>query len=171
MESDFFIIASESSNLVLSFSIRNKQNARFLPRHIGIKFPNLEEFTASKCSLSIIRNFYFDKMRRVQYMDLSFNEIAVVEKGSFKDLFSVKYLFLGNNRIETLDSELFQVMVNLKTLDLAHNSISSLDPATFTIQGGKILEVNLLSNACINGLYVANDFFRLKTDVRSKCPL
>lgn len=110
-------------------------------------------------------------MRRVQFIDLSFNNIVVVEKGSFKDLFSVKYLFLGNNRIETLDSELFQVTVNLKTLDLAHNIISSLDPATFNIQGGKLLEVNLLSNACVNGFYEANYFLRLETDVKSKCQL
>lgn len=171
IDSDFFVIKSKSNATVLGFAIHNKPDAKFLPRNIGETFPKLEEVTAYNCSLSIIRNFYFENMRNVRYMDLSSNQIAVIEKGSFRDLFSVKYLYLGNNRIDTLDNDLLKAMVNLKDLDLAHNRINSLDPTTFMNSGGQLLEVNLLSNECINGSYDAVQFDRLETDIKTNCQL
>lgn len=170
IDDKFYAVASDSSKTVLSFDIHDKRDTKFLPRYIGEKFPNLEEVTAYNCSLSIIRSFYFSDMRNVRYMDLSFNSITRIEKKSFNDLFNVKYLYLGNNRIKTLDRELFNFMISLKDLDLVHNKISSLDPDTFKIRGGKLIEVNLLSNVCIDASYASSeDIIRLEDDLRNKC--
>lgn len=164
---DFFVIGSGHNVTTLGFNINETPQAKFLPRYIGNKFPNLEELTAYKCSLSIIRSFYLDNMRRVQFVDFSSNQISAIERGSFKDLFSVKYLYLGSNRIETLDKDLFRVMVNLKSLDLASNRIKSLITGTFYVPGGKLAELNFLSNVCIDGNYENKDFERLEADARS----
>lgn len=155
---------------ILNFEIIENKNVFFLPRKIGLKFPNLEEFTAKKCSLSIIRSFYFDFMRRVQFIDLSFNEISIIEKRSFRDLFRLKYLFLGNNRIEDLDKEMFQALVNLKYLDVSYNKIKSLETTVFSIAGGSLFEVNLLSNTCINGTYEGNEIISMKAHFETRCP-
>lgn len=134
-----------------------------------MKFSNLEEIIACKNSLTIIRSNYFNKMRRVKFIDISFNKISSIEAGSFKDLFNVKYLFLGNNEIETIDRDLFQVMIDLKSLDLAHNRINSLDPAVFLISGGILIEANLLSNSCLNRNYKVKDYDLLEDDIISYC--
>lgn len=169
IDSHFHAIESETDDSVLSFALHKNPAAKFLPRHIGEKFSNLEEVTAYQSSLSVLRSYYFENMRRVQFIDASSNKIALIEPGSFKDLFSIKYLFLANNRIGTLDKDLFKNMVNLKNLDLAHNRIRLLDSSTFRIRGGKLLEANLLSNDCIDGNYEIKDFVRLGNDIRSNC--
>lgn len=166
---DSIILGSKRNSSILGFSMHQKQDTKFIPRHIGMKFPNLEELIVCNSSLEIIHSFYFDNMRRVQFIDVSFNQIIVIEKRSFKDLFYLKYLLLGNNKIETLERDLFTSMVNLKNLDLAHNRISELHPTTFQISGGKQLETNLLSNVCLNENYEAKDFVQLEDDIISFC--
>lgn len=163
------ILGSTRNASVHGFTMANVSKAKVLPKHIGAKFSNLEELTAYKNNLEAIRSFYFDNMRRVQIIDLSFNKIIVIERGSFKDLFNVKYLYLGNNQIDTLDRDLFKAMVNLKNLDLAHNKINSMDPTTFEVSGGKLLEVNILSNVCLNKTYEVEDFGHLEDDIIDDC--
>lgn len=169
IDSDHFAIGSKSNTSILAFAIYPKSDPSFLPRYIGEKFSHVEELIAHKSSLTIIRSFYFSNMRRLQFIDLSSNQIAVIEKGSFDVLFNMKYLHLGNNRIDILDRDLFKAMINLKNLDLAHNRINSLDPTTFEISDGKLLEVNLLSNVCLNKTYEEVAFDNLEDDIISYC--
>lgn len=169
IDSDFIAVGSKVNASVLSFSVSCESNVKFLPRYIGKTFPKLEELTSRHCSLSIIRSFYFENMLRVQFIDVSFNEITMIDKNSFKDLFSVKYMFVGNNKIKTLDRDLFRTMASLKNLDLAHNQINSLDPTIFEIPGGKLLEVNSLANVCLNKTYELKEFEDLEQDIISYC--
>lgn len=97
-------------------------------------------------------------------MDFSSNQISAIERGSFNDLFSVKYLYLANNKIDTLDKDLFKVMVDLKIIDLSNNKISSFKHRTFYVPGGKLAELNFLSNVCIDGNYEKKDFVTLETN-------
>lgn len=108
-------------------------------------------------------------MLRVHFIDISFNKITNIMTNSFKNLFNVKYLFLSNNEIDKLDRDLFKTMANLKNLDLAHNKIIFLDPTVFEIAGGKLLEVNLLANACLNKTYESKEFHQLDDDIISYC--
>lgn len=169
IDSDFVAVGSKVHASVLSFSVSYKPSVKFLPRYIGKTLPKLEELTSHHCNLSIIRSFYFENMLRVQFIDISFNEIAMIDKNSFKDLFAVKYMFVGNNKIKTLDRDLFRTMASLKNLDLAHNQINSLDPTMFEIPGGKLLEVNLLGNVCLNKTYELKEFEDLEQDIISYC--
>ncbi|CAH1961043.1 unnamed protein product [Acanthoscelides obtectus] len=69
---------------------------------------------------------------KVNHLDLSFNNIAVLDP-NIQNLSSVELyvLELEYNQITRIDEEFFFTAINLEVLDLSHNSIESLDSQTF----------------------------------------
>ncbi|XP_056399272.1 toll-like receptor 13 isoform X2 [Hyla sarda] len=62
-----------------------------------------------------------------QWLNVSQNEIVVVEQNTFFHLPNLLQLQLNRNRIQTVQSGAFQNLKNLLFLDLSYNSIESLD--------------------------------------------
>lgn len=136
--SEAYVLKSDFDLKITLFDISGNKEVKYLPSRIGEKFPNLKECNAALCSLTVIRDHYFKDMRKVQHLDLSFNNIATIEHGSFDDLVLMKRLSLHFNMIETLDESVFAKLVSLELLYIDQNKIKYLSPATFSTQGPKL---------------------------------
>lgn len=159
----------ELKSSVKRFDISGNRDVKFLPRLISEKFPNLTEFRALSCALTVLRSHYFQDMNNLRYLGLSENKIASIEPEAFKDLVNVRKLYLNDNRIETLDEKLFVAMVNLRNLYLLDNKIRFVSPATFDIPNGQLYAVDLRSNICIDEDYFVSRFEQMTSDIRANC--
>lgn len=169
IESDDYIIETQVDDTINVFDVRKNKGVEFLPKGIGEKFPNLSNLFASITGLTVVREFYFKDLKKAKGIDLSNNNIAIIEPGAFTDLISLEKLWLFNNKIETLDKNLFASMVNLADLHIHHNQIKFLSSTTFRIAGGKPMEVDLRVNVCINKNYRPDDYQLLEADLAAAC--
>lgn len=172
IDTEYSVLASDFNTSVKAFVIRDNKELKFLPINIGEKFLNLKEFGVVRCGLTVVSSHYFKDMRNLQDVDLDGNKIETIEAGAFKDLVNVKGLYLSHNIIRTLDENLFATMVNLDCLDLRFNKIKFLGPNTFIIPGGKLTDVDLSRNVCINGgyrNYGSLGLSQLKSDIEAHC--
>lgn len=169
IDTEEYVLWTERDLTVKSVSFETK--LKFLPKYIGEKLPNLEEFYNYNTDLGIIRDFYFTGMTKVTFMMLSGNKIVTIEAGAFNDLVKVEELFLSYNQIRTLDERLFLTMINLKTIQLNNNKIKFLSPSMFyhLIYKDKIEKINLEGNICIDKSYLPYSFNYLHSDLKSTC--
>lgn len=141
-----------------------------MPKSIGEKFPYLKELNAERCGLTIISESFFERMRRLQNIYLSDNEITTIASKAFKDLVSVKELWLRKNMLRTVDANIFATMEDLERIELGENKLIFLSPSTFTIpRNGKLRRVQLGSNVCINKLYTSDLLNQLESDITAAC--
>lgn len=171
IDSKDFVLASPTNTSIEKFDATANRRTKFLPRHVGKKLPNLKEFDARHCGLTILLEFYFKGMRSLENLNLRGNQITTIEPKTFDDLVGLRFLSLHDNRIETLDRKLFVKMVNLTNIFLTSNKIKFLSPSTFTIPGNeKLSMVSLSGNVCINGSYNGrSNLNQLETDLKVKC--
>lgn len=185
IDSEDFVLESPTNTSIKHFYVIGRQlkfkpkfisnrRVKYLPKSIGELFPNLEEFCASFCGLTIVRDFYFKNMRSLERLLLGFNQITTIEAKAFDDLVSLYDLDLHGNLIETLDEKLFIKMVNLAIINLNSNSIKFLNPATFKIPGnGRLSMILMWANYCIAEHYVSDnvgrDFTQMESDLKANC--
>ncbi|XP_043289270.1 protein artichoke-like [Venturia canescens] len=65
-------------------------------------------------------------LKSLQILDLSFNQIGIVGKVTFKNLVSLVELHLYGNWISTISSEAFRPLKKLRLLDLSRNYLENL---------------------------------------------
>lgn len=169
IDSDNFVIGSPIDITIELFLIRNIKEVKFLPQRILAKLPNLKEYYVYDCGIDVLRRECFKNMKHLQYLYLAFNSISSIETFAFNDLVKVIELNLDHNLIETIDNKLFDKMINLKTIHLSNNKIKFLDQKIFMIPGGKIEQVFMGSNFCIDGDYDSKNSKQLEADLKSKC--
>ncbi|XP_033028839.1 leucine-rich repeat-containing protein 19 [Lacerta agilis] len=85
------------------------------------KYMNITELYLSHNSISILRNFTFDKLSKLTVLDVSNNSISTVEQAAFAGLNKLRSLHLQNNRIVQLDSSVFVLLKSLMVLNLKNN--------------------------------------------------
>lgn len=167
---DFYVLESPMYNNIEVFEIKDNKEAQYLPRHIGVKFPNLKEFWTINSGLTVVRDHYFKNMQNLNFLDLNSNQLENIESGAFKDLISLEMLNLENNGIQTLYEKLFSGMVKLKEVNLDRNKIKHIRPETFKIPGGKLTNVVLRENVCINQNYRSDtNLMELEGDLKNRC--
>lgn len=171
IDSEECALATDLDSAVKSFSVRFEMKVKFLPKQIGEKFPNLEEFYLYNSDVAKIRDFYFKDMKKARVMMLSGNKIVTVEAGAFNDLVSVEEMFLSYNQIRTLDERLFLTMLKLRKVYLNNNKIKFLSPTMFyhLIYRDSFEKVNLEGNVCINKSYVPYSLNYLQSDLKLTC--
>nr|CAH7758498.1 unnamed protein product [Callosobruchus chinensis] len=84
----------------------------------------------SNCEIDFIERNSFERLTDLKQLDLSNNNIKVLEPGTFQDL-PVQELILGGNRIHTLRNRSFHNMENLRMLNLSDLGVSELESHTF----------------------------------------
>ncbi|XP_038213869.1 adhesion G protein-coupled receptor A3 [Zerene cesonia] len=68
---------------------------------------------------------------KLQKLDLSRNQINLIESDAFYNMTSLKRLDLSHNQISNVYKEMFKGLVNLERLNLSRNHISALGSGTF----------------------------------------
>lgn len=163
------VIGSAFDTTIEQFHISRNKEVRFLPREIGERFPNLENFFVRDCGLEVLRNHYFQNMRNLRLLSLQNNKISSIESFAFQGLTKVEHLFFDNNLIETLDGKLFASMVNMEFLNLNNNKIKLLSHTTFKIPGGRLTDIYLRWNVCIDKEYGSDNLDWVEGDIRANC--
>lgn len=92
----------------------------------------LSIISARNNSISEIKKNTFPPANSLTYLDLSFNNLTVIENGSFHFLIILNTLMLRGNRIAELPKGELQNRVTLQTLDLGQNQISTVTFDAFT---------------------------------------
>lgn len=171
IDSEESIVGSELDATVKIFSVLFELKVVYLPKHIGVKFPNLEEFYLYNADVAKIRDFYFKDMNKLRFMLLSGNKIVTIEAGAFNDLVSMEEMHLSYNQIRTLDERLFLTMLNLRKLYLNNNKIKFLSPTMFNhlLDRDNFEKINLEGNVCIDKNYKPYSFNYLQPDLKSTC--
>lgn len=110
------------------------------------------QFSSDVSALSLIVTFNAltklersstDRRLAVDYLDLSCNQIRLIENGTFHPYADLEILNLASNEIETLHAEMFSGLVNLTQLNLESNKLRILSAGTFLhLKNLKSLDVN-----------------------------
>nr|WBP49914.1 Toll-like receptor protein [Mimachlamys nobilis] len=87
----------------------------------------------------------FVGLHKLQTLDLTNNQIRVIQDSSFRDLTSLQLLSLRQNRLSGWGLHLFNKMGKLNTLDLSHNLIALVN-STSVHDLGNIMTLNLTDN-------------------------
>lgn len=89
---------------------------------------NGREATCFNASLnSIPKHLNKDIIR----LNISHNNVTILEKDDFFPLKELKYIWLNNNGIKIVDPEVFCVAVQLRLLDLRNNKLTSIQHVLF----------------------------------------
>lgn len=170
IDSEDYVLGSKRNTSIELFNVTDNRLLQFLPRHIGKKLPNLKDFLAWNCRLTVVRDFYFKNVGSLEFLSLADNQIATIEANAFDDLVSLRLLRLQNNLIETLDEKLFEKLVNMREISLLGNKIKFLSATTFQLLGGKLYLVDLRWNVCIDqGYKMIQNLNQIESDLRANC--
>lgn len=98
--------SNHNNNEVLQVSIRDK-NVKFVPRHIGAFFPNLES------------------------LDMYNSAVETVSKVDFAGLPNLKQLHFNDNRVKTIKNDLFIGNPNMKWISFINNPVTNVGHNVF----------------------------------------
>ncbi|KAF2878694.1 hypothetical protein ILUMI_27473 [Ignelater luminosus] len=73
----------------------------------------------------------FDHLSKLQFLDLSGNELASLPHGIFGNLTDLKLLYLRSNNITSITSNAFKDLVQLNLLELSCNNLEYIDENAF----------------------------------------
>lgn len=71
------------------------KNAQFLPVNVYRNFPNLEYFTARAATITNISGVNFDRLARLELLDLRENQIQSVPNDCFENLYQLREILLS----------------------------------------------------------------------------
>lgn len=114
-----------------SFYSNKAKGIFYLPIHVYLKFPNIIEFHATKCSIKKVSAQNFKNLKYVSSLILNDNQIESIEEKSFDDLQSLEVLFMQQNKIASLPPNLFSKVRFLREINFNHNQIKNLAENTF----------------------------------------
>lgn len=95
------------------------------------KLAKLQEITITYSNLPFIGDATFWPAIQLAKLNLSFNQIAILNEKHFFNLSRLTTLDLSHNRINGLPSAIFSYMPNLISLNMSYNSLNFLSPRTF----------------------------------------
>ncbi|KPJ16190.1 putative G-protein coupled receptor 125 [Papilio machaon] len=107
-------------NLVVSLNLSGNAIST-LSRELHL--PNLQKLDLSRNQINLVESDAFYNMTSLQRLDLSYNQISNIYKEMFKGLVNLERLILTQNLISTLSSGTFDYLVGLKQLDITENPL------------------------------------------------
>ncbi|KAF2898786.1 hypothetical protein ILUMI_07389, partial [Ignelater luminosus] len=109
----------------------------------------IRELKLDQNNLTSVEAFIFMYLRKLQILDLSFNQLVSIGNVSY-NLPLLNQLFLNNNNISELNDVLFEKLINLQILDISFNQIAVLGNKIF--RNTKDLEKLYMKHNCIQQL-------------------
>jgi len=106
-------------------------------------FSHVKSMTARNVKLSTLNRDSFTLFTSLEFLDLSYNNIQLLENNILSYMKSIKSFNVSYNQIETLNKDAFDEFgKNLTDVDLSHNNIKTVDARIFETLG-KFDQVNL----------------------------
>eukprot|EP00106_Octopus_bimaculoides_P009404 XP_014776846.1 PREDICTED: insulin-like growth factor-binding protein complex acid labile subunit [Octopus bimaculoides] len=95
-------------------------------------FVNLHKLEILRLSNNRISNIeLIENLPSLVLLDLSYNDITIIKKKTFKNLCSLQELYLSNNKISIIEQRSFENLERLRTLFLYNNKISNIERESF----------------------------------------
>ena len=85
---------------ILSLRFFDNKKIKYLPVGVNGKFPNLINYAAGYCSLTVVYKANFRGMNKLELLDLNVNKIERIFSNTFEDLISLQKLFLGELKLK-----------------------------------------------------------------------
>lgn len=121
---------------------------RGLSKDSFINLPSLIYLNLSNAlidnELNTVPSSIFDYNRQLEFLDLSANQIELIEYGAFRNL-SLTKVNLSKNKLKELEVGTFGELLNLEYLDLSSNQISFIKNGAFD-EVPKLRNLNLSKN-------------------------
>lgn len=114
------ILNTEDYPKTEGFLIEDK-NFHFIPTNLGLTLKNLLAMTIKKSNLRKITSENLQDFRKLMYLDLSFNQIEILEANLFANNLNLEMLWLNNNKIHRIDHKSFAHLKKLSSYNLEGN--------------------------------------------------
>ncbi|KAH9282853.1 Peroxidasin [Echinococcus granulosus] len=101
----------------------------------------LQYFAITNTKLSRVPTEAFVGLLDIMSIDLSNNEIEVIEEGAFQDLPILAHLLLRQNRLTQLPDNIFDTLPSLEELDLSFNQLTTIPSSLQRMVGLKSLSL------------------------------
>lgn len=129
-------------------------------------FYQLEQLNLKENKLSVVQGDTFDSnMKILEILDLSSNNIEIIEDEAFKNLENLQEIRLNDNLMETIKSNIFGKNLKLKTVQLQNNHLSEIS-GTLLNQLEAISFADFTNNICLNATLPET---KITTEIISKC--
>jgi Leucine-rich repeat (LRR) protein len=92
----------------------------------------LTQLDLSVNQLSMLNNATFSGLSQLKYLDLDFNQLSVLDNGVFSELSQLTYLSLWDNKLTVLNNGIFSGLNQLTYLSLATNQLTMLNNSIFS---------------------------------------
>ncbi|CAH0553895.1 unnamed protein product [Brassicogethes aeneus] len=111
------------------------------------RFTSIKEFYVNHNKINQLQNFMFNNVS-VNILDISYNNVSVIEPEAFFNQINLYDLSLNNNKLDKLSSSL-HYLVSLKKLDLSYNNLQIISTGFFDHFNG-LESLNLTHNNIIS---------------------
>ncbi|KAL4232013.1 hypothetical protein ACF0H5_009591 [Mactra antiquata] len=85
----------------------------------------------SKNEITVLEKGSFSRLSYLQRLELHHNQISVIEPGAFEGLTELRKLDLSNNNLGSINGSLFSGLPNLQKLMLSFNKLNTIPDGTF----------------------------------------
>lgn len=102
----------------------------------------------SKNKLKVLRSGIFNQMP-VRQLDLSYNNLNIIESRTFEGNVYLEYLILRGNKLRNLDMLWFRNTINLRSVNLAENFLTTLNQGCFSEVKDNRISINLAYNKIV----------------------
>lgn len=92
-----YVLSDPFSNTIWKMDLSDNQNIEFLPISPSDKFPNLQQYLASRCVIREIFKINFENLRQISLIDLQGNQIFAVLSNTFEGLENLQTLDLSKS--------------------------------------------------------------------------
>lgn len=92
---DYVFSNNTNENVTEGLTFNYNKNARYLPVNISQVFPDLVEISASFCRIKKVTSENFNGLKKVKAINLSKNDLEIIDDDTFSDLISLEWLSLG----------------------------------------------------------------------------
>ncbi|XP_071135459.1 toll-like receptor Tollo isoform X2 [Mytilus edulis] len=92
--------------------------------------PTIHELQLGNCSLTYINITVMGRLRRLQHLDLSRNNLSKIFNYTFINHVNLVTLLLSHNEISYIESHAFHGLRSINKLDLTSNQLKTLHPLT-----------------------------------------
>ncbi|CAH1796136.1 unnamed protein product [Owenia fusiformis] len=105
----------------------------------------LTRISLNDCGIDYLTRRSFDNLERVTNLELSRNNLTILDGAFFEDLKNLSQIFLSYNQIHTITDDFGDYLPNLAYLGLRYNSISRVNGAMFA-KMRRLIQLNLSFN-------------------------
>uniref|UniRef100_G1MSU0 Ig-like domain-containing protein n=1 Tax=Meleagris gallopavo TaxID=9103 RepID=G1MSU0_MELGA len=100
-------------------------------RHLSISGLNLTSLSITYTNITAVPTAALRNLVYLRYLNLSYNPISTVLKGSFKDLIRLQELHIVGALLVSVEPQAFSGLRQIRLLNLSSNFLSTLEESTF----------------------------------------